>query len=338
MSTGVQAWSETAATNATSDSSVNWAEGMAPSAVNDSARAEMASIAKWRDDINGSITTTGTSTAYAIISNEGLALTQGYLVAFVPHATNGATVTLNVDALGAKPLRSAPGVELSAGVLVQGTPYAATYYTSNSGEWILHGFYGNPYNVPIGAVMPYVGATAPNSNFVLPFGQAISRTTYSALFALTGTAFGAGDGSTTFNVPDLRGRTPFGQDNMGGTAASRITSSATFDGTTIGNTGGGQVHTLNASESAVLTYTTTSTDSGHVHTISSDANLMGFDISTGGTGPTISGSGNLERHLNLNNTASSSANITSTTTSNAGGAAHNNMPPAIIMPYILRVI
>ena len=83
--------------------------------------------------------------------------------------------------------------------------------------------------------MPYVGSTAPNSNFALPFGQAISRATYDPLFALVGTTFGAGDGSTTFNIPDLRGRVAFGLDNMGGSAASRITvAGGNFDGTARG--------------------------------------------------------------------------------------------------------
>lgn len=142
MATGVASWSKTAASNATADSAVNWAEGMAPSAVNDSARSEMASVAKWRDDLNGTITTSGTSTAYTLTSNQGLALTAGYTVSFVPHATNGATVTLNADSLGAKPLRSAPGVELAVGALMIGTPYLATYYTSNSGEWIIQSYFG----------------------------------------------------------------------------------------------------------------------------------------------------------------------------------------------------
>jgi microcystin-dependent protein len=77
--------------------------------------------------------------------------------------------------------------------------------------------------IPIGGLLTYIGVSAPNSAFVLPFGQAISRTTYATLFALTGTTFGPGDGSTTFNVPDLRGRAVCGQDNMGGSAAERIT-------------------------------------------------------------------------------------------------------------------
>lgn len=61
----------------------------------------------------------------------------------------------------------------------------------------------------VGFVIPYVGATAP-TGWLLCDGQAISRSTYSALFALTGTSYGAGDGSTTFNIPDLRSRTLIG--------------------------------------------------------------------------------------------------------------------------------
>src|SRR5579883_736083 len=57
MTQGLYKWSLTASANATADSSINWAEGMAPSAVNDSARAMMARIAEWRNDISGTITT-----------------------------------------------------------------------------------------------------------------------------------------------------------------------------------------------------------------------------------------------------------------------------------------
>ena len=68
--TGVVSWSQTAASNATADSNVNWAEGMAPSQVNDSARAQMASVAKWRDDLSGALVTGGTSAAYTLTSNQ----------------------------------------------------------------------------------------------------------------------------------------------------------------------------------------------------------------------------------------------------------------------------
>ena len=104
-------WSKTAASNANSDPTINWAEGMAPSAVNDSARAMGARLAEWRDDISGTITTGGTGTAYTVASNQvfdTLAHMNGAMIAFVPHTTCGATVTLNVDGLGAKPLRTSP--------------------------------------------------------------------------------------------------------------------------------------------------------------------------------------------------------------------------------------
>jgi microcystin-dependent protein len=238
-------WSRTAASNATADSTVNWAEGMAPSAVNDSGRAMMASTAAFRDDIAGAIATGGTSTAYTVTSYQvfdTLAHLNGQIIAFTPHTTNGATVTLNVDGLGAKPLRSAPSVELPAGVLVQGTPYVALYNSSDA-AFYLQGFYSNPYSVPIGASIDYWGTTAPNSSFVLAYGQAISRSTYSTLFSLFSTTFGSGDGSTTFNVPDLRGRVVAGADAMGGVAASRLTDAvAGMD--SLGDAGGAQSTTL----------------------------------------------------------------------------------------------
>src|SRR5713226_6799005 len=123
-------WSQTASADATADSTINWAEGQAPSSVNDSARAMMAATAKYRDDIAGAIVTGGTSTAYTVSSYQvfdSLAHMDGAMIAFTPHATNGATVTLNVDSLGAKPLRSAQGVELPAGTLIQTAPYVALY-------------------------------------------------------------------------------------------------------------------------------------------------------------------------------------------------------------------
>lgn len=64
-------------------------------------------------------------------------------------------------------------------------------------------------DAPVGAIMPYGGTTAPDG-FLLCQGQAVNRTTYAELFKVIGTAFGAGDGSTTFNVPDLREATTKG--------------------------------------------------------------------------------------------------------------------------------
>lgn len=305
MASGVVTWSQTAATNATADSAVNFAEGQAPSSLNDSARGLMASVAKWRDDIAGAITTGGTSTAYTVTSNQTFAaLTAGYVVAFVPHTTNGATVTINVDGLGAKPLRTAPATELQSGVLIEGTPYTATYFTSNSGEWIIHGIVSNYLGLEIGMMMPYVSSTAPNSSYALPYGQALSRTTYSALFTLCGITYGNGDGVTTFNIPDLRGRAIFGKDDMGGSAASRVTTAGSgVDGLTAGATGGAQTVTLTSANIPTnVKYVSTSASSSLV---SAGAAVDVYPPGVHSTGT---------------------------------GTAINKMPPAIILPYIMRII
>jgi microcystin-dependent protein len=107
----------------------------------------------------------------------------------------------------------------------------------------------------IGEVRQFAGPAASiPSQWYLCYGQAVSRTTYAALFALLGTTWGAGDGTTTFNLPDLRGRVMAGVDNMGGTPANRMTSGVSgISGVTLGAAGGGQLaqqDTLSASSSA----------------------------------------------------------------------------------------
>lgn len=91
---------------------------------------------------------------------------------------------------------------------------------------------------PVGLVSDFAGATAP-SLWLFCYGQAVSRTTYALLFAAIGTLYGSGDGSTTFNLPDLRGIITIGRDDMGGTPSGRITT--TYFGTdpTVMGAGGG---------------------------------------------------------------------------------------------------
>jgi microcystin-dependent protein len=323
---GVAWWSQTAATNATADPQINWSEGQSPSSINDSSRAEMASVRKWADDISGAIATGGTSTAFTVTSYQSfdtLTRLNGQMIAFTPHATCGATVTLNVDSLGAKPLRSAPSVELPAGALVQGTPYVAIYNSSDQ-AFYLQGFYGNPYSIPIGGVLHYTGTSAPNSSFVLPYGQAVSRTTYASYFSLVSTTFGTGDGSTTFNVPDLRGRVIAGLDNMGGSAASRLTSTY-FGGTAtnLGATGGSESHTLTAGQSAVLTYTNTVTQGTYV---------------TAANKTSAYNNGTQTPAWNSGDTTAQTTGVAVTTTTNAGGNPHNNTQPTMVLGLILRII
>jgi microcystin-dependent protein len=277
-------WSQTPATNASADPAINWATGMAPSAVSPSARAMMAAVAKYRDDTAGRLTTAGTSTAYTVTTNSGYASTpaDGTKIAIVPHATNGASATLAADSGSTFPIRVDASNAVPAAALVLGSPYTVVFNSSAS-AWILHGYYGSPSAVPIGAVLDYAGTTAPNSNFALSYGQAISRTTYAGLFAQVGTTFGVGDGTTTFNLPDTRGRAIFGVDNMGGSAANRITvAGGNFDGTVLGGTGGSQNHTTTIAEMPVhtpagtitpltATGTTGAENSNHFHLGSTDS-------------------------------------------------------------------
>lgn len=129
--------------------------------------------------------------------------------------------------------------------------------------------------MPAGTVVTFAGAAAP-SGWLLAYGQAVSRTTYADLFNAIGTTYGTGDGSTTFNLPDGRGRVGAGKDNMGGTAAGRLTNSGTgnpsIDGTTLGATGGVDRHTL-----------TTAQMPSHTHSNSAAA-TTGGNSAAGGSG------------------------------------------------------
>jgi microcystin-dependent protein len=324
-------WSQTASADATADSTINWAEGQAPSSVNDSARGMMAATAKYRDDIAGAIVTTGSSTAYAVSSYQGfdtLVHLSGQMIAFTPHITNAATVTLNVDSLGDRPLRSAPGVELQAGTIIQGTPYVAVY-NNGDGAFYIQGFFGNPYNVPIGAGMDYWGTTAPNSSFVFPVGQAVSRIAYSALFSIVGTTYGTGDGSTTFNLPDKRGRVSVAAD-----PTATVVSSATMNpsGGTLGATGGEQEHQLAVSEMPSHSHSASVIDPGHSHSET-------FPEPGGGSNQnSIAGASSSNFIQTGLSTGTAETGITVSIGAQGGGMAHNNMQPSIVCNYIMRII
>jgi len=87
--------------------------------------------------------------------------------------------------------------------------------------------------MPTGTILPFAGSTEP-AGFLLCDGAAVSRTTYAKLFDVIGTSYGPGDGSTTFNLPDLRGRIGVG---IGGSGVSNL-----------GDVGGEQEHTLTIDE------------------------------------------------------------------------------------------
>lgn len=140
--------------------------------------------------------------------------------------------------------------------------------------------------IPIGAALPYTGDTSPNANFILPIGQELDKVTYAEYFALVGTRFGQGNGSTTFNAPDWRGVFFRGNINIPAVAGSgsAATNNATF--TAHGLRTGMRVRIT----AGALTGLTLNTD---YFAIVIDANTLAFANSTAnayaGTKITISG-------------------------------------------------
>lgn len=209
-----------------------------------------------------------------------------------------------------------------------------------------------------GVVMPYAGATAPGG-WLLCAGQLLNRTTYAELFAAIGTTFGAGDGSTTFAVPDMRGRVTAGADDMGGTAANRLTTAGSgVNGKALGAAGGAETHQLTAAQMpqhghgvndpthAHSVYDPTHThgvyDPGHVHSYNrvTTGNGQGSDIGTA------------NNHI-VTNTAAATTGIslygagtgigiygaaTGISIQAAGGnGAHNNTQPTIVLNHIIKI-
>lgn len=174
---------------------------------------------------------------------------------------------------------------------------------------------------PVGAVSDFCSATIPTGWF-LCYGQAVSRTSYSALFTIIGTTYGSGDGINTFNLPDFRGYVLAGKDNMGGSSAGRLSN---MSSTTLGATGGEQSHTLDVSE--MPNHGHTVNDPGHSHSINTPTNASASGQS--GTGAAISfwtGSA-------ATSTGSATTGITLGTA--GGGGGHNNIQPTAIVNKII---
>jgi microcystin-dependent protein len=187
---------------------------------------------------------------------------------FVVDKTCGATPSLNINGLGAANLRKFSGgayVTLAAGDIVATQPVRVRY--SGTTFDIISAAADFGVFVPTGMVAPYAGFSAP-AGYLLCFGQAVSRTgATAALFAVCGTTYGAGDGSTTFNVPDMRGMVAGGQSNMGGSDRGNLTG-GTVLGAALGaqtqNTGG--ENTDNPVRNDATNVNVAS--SGHVHGVS----------------------------------------------------------------------
>lgn len=166
-----------------------------------------------------------------------------------------------------------------------------------------------------GMLMPYAGSSAP-SGWLLAYGQAVSRSTYADLFGAIGTTYGTGDGSSTFNLPDLRGRTVAGQDDMGGSSSNRLTSP--INGDTLGAAGGSESHTITEAELPAHTHTAGGTISIPVGENNTQPNNVSGLVS-------VTSSGNPATYTASGNTGSVGS-----------GTAHNNVQPTIILNYIIK--
>lgn len=223
-----------------------------------------------------------------------------------------------------------------------------------------------------GTVLDFAGSVAPDG-WLLCYGQAISRVDYANLFAKIGTTFGVGDGSTTFNLPDCRGRVGAGKDDMGGSAANRL--GRTLSGTR-GSTGNGIITGLSSTAGLVVGMKAAGTGIGNgavISTINSGTQVtLSVNNSATGTGnirfsavdgATLGDVGGVESHAityyqmaahqhgNLGTggflvavasgglyspSAGSTVKLESATASQGGDEAHPNVQPTIVLNKIIK--
>lgn len=174
--------------------------------------------------------------------------------------------------------------------------------------------------VPTGTILPTGRPTAP-SGYLFCEGQAVNRTTYATLFAAIGTTYGAGNGSTTFNLPDLRGRVPVGADG----AAGRLSE---LDEP--GKVGGEEKHLL--SEAEMPSHSHTVEDPGHKHRGEQNDYFIIGPEAPGLSGASLSLSGSQYALGNATETAFTGINLGK----KGGGGKHNNMQPFQIVNYMIK--
>lgn len=208
-----------------------------------------------------------------------------------------------------------------------------------------------------GTVTMFAGSTAPTGSLMCA-GQILNIADYPQLAAILGVTYG-GNGTTTFGIPDIRGRIVAGLDNMLGTAANRLTTAVSgVNGAALGAVGG--VEGFGISLAQMPAHNHAVTDAGHTHALnnpshthalsdpghghSHNAAYNGGGSSTGGGGFPINASGGATINAAVTGitaaaaTTAVSANAATTgiTTQNSGtGAVHMNVQPTIVMNYII---
>jgi len=187
--------------------------------------------------------------------------------------------------------------------------------------------------VPVGAVNMWVTGTAP-SGWLLCQGQAVSRTTYSGLFSVLGTTYGAGDSSTTFNLPDLRGRVP-----MGAGTGRNVADSADLTARTLGaKISDAETHTLTSTEipahSHPNTVSGTFASSTHSHVVNNDGTFP-YHLGNGlyyTEGSTIADVG----YITTQGPSATASVSISNANNTGGGGAHNNVQPSTVINFIIK--
>jgi microcystin-dependent protein len=164
----------------------------------------------------------------------------------------------------------------------------------------------------IGTVKAFAGKTVP-TNWMLADGRALLRLGYPELFAAIGTAYGVGDGSTTFNLPDLRSKFLYGS------------ASATL--ADLGTLGGEAVHQLLAAEAAQKAGSTGNDANDHFHSINW-ATTAGGSSAAYAPGGTTGGA---------TSTTGRSTTHTHTIPGSDAAVAHNNLPPYVLIAHIIKV-
>ena len=187
-------------------------------------------------------------------------------------------------------------------------------------------------NVPPGSVLYYAGQNVP-SGYLLGNGAAVSRTTYSNLFANVGTTYGNGDGTSTFNLPDCRASYVAGGDASNSTG--RLTGlTGGVSAASLGNRGGSQQFTIAAANLPQLGVSIT--DPGHSHLLDGGTAIH-VQLAVAGASATDQTSGASRQIADLSTTSSATTGITAT--ANTGGADNpitSGLPPTIIFNCIIK--
>lgn len=187
--------------------------------------------------------------------------------------------------------------------------------TSNDVEWVSADNRA-PSSAPVGTIIAFGGATAP-AGYLLCDGAAYSRTTYSELFNVIGTSYGTGDGSTTFNVPNLTGKFPLGKSGSYSLASTGGEANVTLTTNQIpAHTHGSKSITGQVGQVLVPSDNGYTSDSLYFET----KDNVAYPSSESGTAR--------RRVIKLNATHEHD--------SVGGGAFHNNMPPYLTINYIIK--